>query len=131
MIGLLRTGIALGTALMLSMGSASADQDLGVYKTSDRKMDFQLNTCGKGDKELCVTLTAARDSAATWQVTPWIGKLVVDRAKPAGKGVWRGTMQFGQYELNGKMTLRPGQSFKVSGCAYMVICDDINLIPAE
>ena len=131
MTGLLRTGIALGTALLFSMGPAMAAQDLGVYQTTDRKMDFHLATCGKGDKELCVTLTAARDSAATWQVTPWIGKLVIDKAKPAGNNVWKGTMQFGEYALSGKMTLKPGASFKVSGGTYVVICNDINLIAAQ
>jgi uncharacterized protein (DUF2147 family) len=131
MSGMLRTGIALASALMLSMGPAMAAQDLGLYQTTDRKMDFQLSTCGSGDKELCVTLTQARGDSATWQVTPYIGKLVVTRAKPAGKNVWRGTMIFGQYELTGKMTLKPGQSFKVSGCAYIVVCEDINLIPAQ
>jgi hypothetical protein len=107
MTGMLRTGMALGTALLLSMGPATAAQDLGVYQTTDRKMDFHLATCGKGDK------------------------LVIDRAKPAGNNVWRGTMQFGEYSLSGKMTLKPGASFKVSGCAYVVMCQDINLIPAN
>lgn len=128
---LLHTFMAFGAMLAMAASPAMAKEDLGIYQTTDRKMDFQLSTCGSGDKDLCVTLLKARGSAATWQVKPYIGKLVVNKAKPSGKNAWKGTMRFGQYELNGNMTLRPGKSFKVSGCAYIVICEDINLIPAK
>ena len=115
----------------MGLGPATAAQNLGVYQTTDRKMDFELVTCGSSDKDLCVTLLAARGSAATKQVKPYIGKLVVNKAKPAGNNNWRGSMQFGQYELSGQMKLVPGKSFVVSGCAYIVICEDIKLIPAK
>ena len=130
MSGLLRTMVALGAAAMMTMSPALA-KDLGVYQTADRKMDFGLTTCGSGSKDLCVKLLAARGSAKTKQTRPYIGKLVVNKAKAAGENAWKGTMRFGQYDLNGSMTLRPGKSFTVSGCVYFVICEDINLIPAK
>ncbi len=127
---LLRTMVALGATLMMTMSPVLA-KDLGVYQTTDRKMDFGLKTCGSGSKDLCVTLLAARGSANTKQTRPYIGKLVVNKAKAAGDNAWKGTMRFGQYDLNGAMNLRPGKSFTVSGCAYFVVCQDINLIPAR
>ena len=130
MSGLLKTAVALGAALLMGASPALAGS-LGVYQTSDRKMDFGLETCGTSDKDLCVTLLAARGSAATKQVKPYIGKLVVNKAKAAGENIWRGTMRFGQYDLDGKMRLRPGKSFVISGCAYLLVCDDIKLIPAK
>jgi uncharacterized protein (DUF2147 family) len=130
MNGMLRTVVVLGTALTMMSGVASAET-LGVYQTTDRKMDFELATCGSSDKDLCVTLLAARGSAATKQVKPYIGKLVVNKAKAAGENNWKGSMRFGQYTLDGRMTLKPGKSFKVSGCAYIVICEDINLVAAK
>jgi uncharacterized protein (DUF2147 family) len=130
MNGMLRTVVVLGTALTMMSGVASAET-LGVYQTTDRKMDFELTTCGSSDKDLCVTLLAARGSAATKQVKPYIGKLVVNKAKAAGENNWKGSMRFGQYTLDGRMTLKPGKSFKVSGCAYIVICEDINLVAAK
>jgi hypothetical protein len=130
MTGLLRTTIALGAALLMGMSPVLA-KDLGVYQTSDRKMDFKLTTCGTDSKDLCVRLLDARGGANTWQTRPYIGKLVVNKAKPAGENSWKGTMRFGQYDLNGSMKLRPGKSFVVSGCVYFVICEDINLIPAR
>jgi hypothetical protein len=127
---LLKTVVALGAGLMMTVSPVLA-KDLGVYQTYDRKMDFGLTTCGSGSKDLCVKLLAARGSAKTKQTKPYIGKLVITNAKAAGDNSWKGTMHFGQYDLNGSMTLRPGKSFVVSGCAYLVICQDINLIPAR
>ena len=131
MRGLLRTAAALAGALLMGLSPALAAQNLGIYQTTDRKMDFELVTCGSSDKDLCVTLLAARGSAATKQVKPYIGKLVVNKAKAAGENTWRGTMRFGQYDLDGKMRLRPGKSFVISGCVYLVVCEDIKLIPAK
>jgi len=131
MSGLLRKVAALGAALMLMAGPAAAATEIGLYQTTDRKMDFQLLTCGNNDAELCVVLADARGTARTWQVEPYIGKLVVNRARPAGSNLWKGTMKFGQYSVSGKMALRPGESFVISGCAMLVVCNDFNLIPAE
>lgn len=130
MSGLLKIAGALSAALLMGASPVLAE-NLGVYQTSDRKMDFELNTCGSSDKDLCVTLLAARGSAASKQVKPYIGKLVVNKAKAAGENNWRGTMRFGQYDLEGKMRLRPGKSFVISGCAYLIVCEDIKLIPAK
>ncbi len=131
MSGLLRNAVALGAALMMTMSPALAAEDLGIYQTTDRKMDFGLSTCGSSGKDLCVTLLDARGSAATRQVKPYIGKVVVNRAKPSGKNVWKGTMKFGEFSLSGQMVLRPGKSFKLSGCVFLIACSDFNLIPAE
>ena len=129
MRGLLRTAVALSTALLMGLSPAMA-KELGVYQTTDRKMDFQLTTCGNGE-DLCVRLTAARGTAATRQVKPFIGKLVVNKATPAGANKWRGKMRYGDFELTGDMRLRPGKNFVISGCVYLVICDDFTLIPAK
>jgi uncharacterized protein (DUF2147 family) len=126
---MLKNVVALGAALMLTMSPVLA-KDLGIYQTSDRKMDFQLTTCG-GGQDLCVKLLKARGKSATKQIKPYIGKLVVKNAKPAGKNTWKGVMRFGKFDLNGSMTLKPGKSFYLSGCVYLVVCEDITLIPAK
>lgn len=125
-----RRAVAVAFATALSAGPAAA-APLGVYQTTDRKMDYRLETCGKDDKALCVTLLAARGSSATEGVKPFIGKLIVNQAPPAGTNKWRGKMRVGQHELSGSLTLTPGQKFVMSGCAYIVICDDFTLIPAQ
>jgi len=128
---MLKTIVALGAALLLTMSPALAKENLGVYQTSDRKMDFKLTTCGDSGTDLCVKLLAARGGAASKQIKPYIGKLVVKNAKAAGNNVWKGVMHFGKYDLDGSMTLKPGQSFYISGCVFLVVCEDITLIPAK
>ena len=126
---MLKTIVAHAAALLLTLSPAFAG-DLGVYQTSDRKMDFKLTTCGD-TQDLCVRLLKARGSSATKQIKPYIGKLVVKNAKPAGQNVWKGVMHFGKYDLDGSMTLKPGESFYISGCVFLVVCEDITLIPAK
>lgn len=99
---------------------------LGVFQTGDRKMDFELSKCGDGE-ELCVRLLVARGSAKTKQTRPYIGRLVVKEARPSGSNAWKGRLKFGKYDLNGSMKLRPGKDFVVSGCLYLVVCDEITL----
>ena len=119
-----------GAALLtLSPVAAFADTSLGVYQTTDRKMDFGLALCGSG-RDLCVTLLAARGTADVPQTHPYIGKLAVDRAKPAGNNVWKGSMTVQGYTGSGTLTLKPGTNFVMHGCVYVVICSDFTLIPA-
>jgi hypothetical protein len=125
--GLLRALVAAVAALAMSMSPVLAE-NLGTFQTTDRKMDFVLMTCGDGE-DLCVTLAAARGSAATRQVRPYVGKLVVNEAKAAGTNTWRGTMRFGRHEVTGTMKL--GKNFVMSGCTMIVMCDDFTLIPAR
>lgn len=130
---LLRTISSLAVVALAGLTpvtSYAAGQSLGIYQTTDRKMDFALDLCGNG-KQLCVKIAAARGDADSPRVHPYIGKLMVDRANPAGSNVWKGTMDFQGTKLNGSLTLKPGVSFVMHGCAYVVICSDFNLIPAQ
>jgi hypothetical protein len=131
MINMLRNLVALGAAAMMSMSPALAAENLGIYQTTDRKMDYELTLCGTSGKDLCVKLLAARGSSATKNVKPYIGKMIVKNAKAAGKNTWKGTMRVGDYELDGSLKLSPGKKFVMSGCVYLVVCNDFMLIPAK
>ena len=133
---LLRTITSLGVVALAGLTpvasyAAATGTSLGTYQTTDRKMDFALALCGNSGKELCVTLTAARGSADVPQTHPFIGKYVVDHAKPAGNNVWKGSMTVQGYTMNGTLTLTPGKSFVMHGCTFVVVCNDFNLIPAQ
>ena len=129
---LLRTFIALGAAALMGLSpvAAFANTSLGIYQTTDRKMDYELSLCGDGT-QLCVKLLAARGTAVTAQTKPYIGKFIVNKAKPSGKNKWNGRITIQGYTLDGSLTLRPGKDFVMHGCAYMVICSDFTLIPAK
>ena len=130
---LLSTLAGLGAAaLMAAMPVAAvADQSLGVYQTTDRKMDFGLNLCGSSGKNLCVTLLAARGTADTRQVHPFIGKMAVNNATPMGANKWKGHIVIQGYTGDGTLTLNPGTNFVMHGCTMVVICADFTLIPAK
>jgi len=129
---LLQTISSLGVAALIGLSPVAAMADsLGVYQTTDRKMDFGLDTCGADNKQLCVTLLAARGSALTRQTKPFVGKLAVNKAKPAGRNVWKGSMTVQGYTADGTLTLRPGKNFVMHGCTYVVVCSDFTLIPAK
>jgi uncharacterized protein (DUF2147 family) len=122
---------ALALATAFSASGAFGATSLGVYQTTDRKMDYDLSLCGPSEKALCVTLQAARGTAATDGVKPYIGQMVVNQAPAAGKNRWKGKMRIGDYELKGSLTLSPGEKFVMSGCVFIVVCEDFTLIPAK
>lgn len=132
---LLRTVTSLTVAALAGLAPVAAFAEtltpIGVYQTTDRKMDFALATCGSDGKQLCVTLAAARGSADVPQTHPFIGKYVVDHAKPAGRNVWKGSMTVSGQTMGGSLTLKPGVNFVMHGCVYVVVCTDFTLIPAQ
>ena len=129
MSGLLKTIVALGAAATM-MTSPVLAKELGRFQTPKRNMDFQVFTCGSGE-ELCVKLTAARGDAATERTMPFVGKLILTEAKLVGDNQWQGQVRFGDYDLWGTLTLKPGESFTVAGCVYLIMCDNMVLVPAN
>ena len=110
---------------------AFADKSLGVWQTRDRKMDYELTLCGDGGTALCVMLTGARGSADTSKVHPYIGRYIAEKVPAAGKNKWEVSIDLSGASLNGTLTLNPGKTFVMAGCAYVVICSDFTLIPAK
>jgi uncharacterized protein (DUF2147 family) len=123
-------GVAGVVLMSLSPVASFADDSLGMYQTTDRKMDYDLRLCGNG-KQLCVKLSAARGSAVTKQTKPWIGKDIVVKADPTGTNAWKGTVSMQGYTMNGTLVLNPGKNFVMKGCVYVFACADFTLIPAK
>jgi uncharacterized protein (DUF2147 family) len=123
---------ALASAALMTMVPAAsfAESTIGVFQTTDRKMDYLAEMCGKNDRQLCVTLTAARGSANNPKTQKYIGKLVIDHAKPTGQNVWHGKAYVQGYTAYGDIVLVPGQTLTIKGCVMMVVCGDFMLIPA-
>jgi len=133
MSSLLRTilSAAVVAAASLSPVAAFADTSLGIYQTTDRKMDYDLRLCGNGEKQLCVMLKDARGTALTEQTRKFVGKDIVHNATPAGKNVWKGSVSIAGRTLDGTLTLNAGTNFVMHGCLYVVVCNDFTLIPAK
>jgi hypothetical protein len=131
---MLRNALSLGAgvsmALSMAVGPAAAAQSLGMYQTEDRKMDFELILCGESETNMCVKLLDARGSAKRPRVVKMFGQYLVDNARPAGPNRWKGAVTYAGHTMNGTLTLTPAK-FVMAGCAYIVICEDLTLIPAE
>jgi hypothetical protein len=127
------TGLSLAALTSLSPIAALAapSSPLGVFQTTDRKMDFTAALCGSDMKHLCVTLSGARGSAVTKYTKMYLGKYVVDHAKPVGANTWQGSMTVQGYTGTGTLVLNPGVNFVMHGCVYVVACQDFTLIPAK
>lgn len=129
----LRSIMAAGAALMIGLTpmAAYADRSLGVYQTTDRKMDYDVTMCGNNGTQLCIKLAAIRGSADIPRTRKWLGKLVVDHAKPAGNKTWKGTIQISGYTVTGTVKLR-NSSIILHGCTLAgMLCDDFKLVKAK
>lgn len=126
-----RRAAAIAIGMLLSASPALAATSLGIYQTPDRKMDFELIACGPNDANMCVKVLDARDSARKPRVLEVLGTYMVQNARPAGKNKWRGSIKFQGYTMVGTMTLTPGEKVVMAGCAYILFCDEITLIPEE
>lgn len=129
----LRSIMAAGAALMIGLTpmAAYADKSLGTFQTTDRKMDYQATMCGNNGTQLCIKLTAIRGSADIPRTRKWLGKLVVDHAKPAGNKKWKGTIQISGYTVTGTIQLR-NNSIILHGCTLGgMLCDDFKLVRAK
>jgi hypothetical protein len=132
MLKLMRTAaLASLTLVGLAPAAALADTPIAIYQTTDRNVDFQLAYCGPDNKNLCVTLLAARKSGDVAMARQNLGKKIIDQAAPVGKNQWYGTASYMGYTGAGTMTLRPGKDFTIHACVLMVICSDQMLIPAR
>lgn len=132
MHAMFRTMIAMTTGGLMALSPlvALADTTIGVYQTTDRKMDYELRHCGADESRLCVRLLAARGSALTGKVKPWVGRDVVSDARATGANRWKGKLQYAGHTVDGTLKLMPGEKFVMSGCTMVVLCADITLIPA-
>jgi uncharacterized protein (DUF2147 family) len=129
---ILRNVGAASAALFMAFTPVAAFADtIGVYQTTDRKMDYELRMCGDGMQDLCVKLTRAVGSALTPQTKKFLGKDIVSEATPAGKNTWKGSVQISGYTMDGTLKLTPGKKFVMSGCVYVFACSDFTLIPAK
>src|SRR4051812_20939244 len=92
---LLRNILSLGAAALMGLSplaAFAADTSLGIYQTTDRKMDYALTLCGPDLKGLCVKLTAIRGSADIPRTRAYLNKYLGKNVRPTGKNKWAGTV---------------------------------------
>ena len=102
--------------LTMAMCATSEAADLGKFTrpASDTTVDFY--DCGGN---LCGKIVSVDDKSDT----ETLGKLIVDGAKPAGNGIWKGELidvESGK-RYAGTITLRDS-GLKLEGCVMVILC---------
>jgi uncharacterized protein (DUF2147 family) len=109
---------------------ALAEQSLGLWRTDDGTMDYELTLCGDGT-QLCGTLVALHGRGDNARNQKYLGTKVFDRLKATGNNKWSGTVTLVKYTANGDVTIDGSNVLHIKGCAYLVVCADISLQPVQ
>jgi uncharacterized protein (DUF2147 family) len=108
---------AVGIILLtMAMCARSEAADLGKFTRPSSETTVDFYDCGGN---LCGKIVAVDDKSDT----ETIGKLIVDGAKPAGNGIWKGDLidvESGK-RYAGTITLSDS-GLKLEGCFMMVLC---------
>jgi uncharacterized protein (DUF2147 family) len=113
----------------LSMGAPVLAQDNTVVGTwqPDKNSDYAVSLCGdKGDR-LCLTVTDLRGSMRKPENLKYLGKTLINGAKPSGKNTWKGKIDFFGVSGDTTVTLKNADTLHLKACAYVVVCKEITL----
>ena len=128
MTKIVRWAAALAMGLALAAPAVAQDAPVtGKWQTKDRDADYQIEMCGPDNTQLCVRLVALHGRGDKAKNRAYLGKLLVDRARPVSQVRWRGKIDLMGQTADATFTLRSANTLEISGCAYVVICDSFNL----
>ena len=119
--------VAVFTAL--TMGAPVLAQEsaiLGVW-APDKDSDYTISMCGaKGDR-YCMEVTALRGGMRKPDYLQYEGKYLVENAKAAGNGRFKGKINY--FGVTGEVTatLTDPNTLRLKACAYFVVCKEITL----
>lgn len=100
---------------------------IGTWQPPDKLSDYEIRVCNTDSGAICLKVKALRGDAVKPKYTAYLGKDIVENAKPAGKGKWKGKLHLFGQEADGTLTIKDVNTLKLEGCAFVVICDDIML----
>lgn len=115
------------TALSLAAPIAAQDSTVvGVWQP-DKDSDYTVSMCGdKGDR-LCFTVTELRGGMRKPENLKYLGKNLLNEAKPSGKNSWKGKIDFFGISGDATVTLKSTNTLHLKACAYIVVCREITL----
>jgi len=121
--------LMLFLTLMLAMaGEATAQSAVeGIWRPPDRDSDYDARLCGADNTQLCVKVAALRNGMTKPRYMQYLNTYIVEGAKPAGKNRWKGKMTLWGVTGDVVLTLKSANLLHVRACAYVVICEEIEL----
>jgi uncharacterized protein (DUF2147 family) len=135
----LRPVVAIGVAALMGLGAMPAGaaeseptlspNSLGIWRTDDGQMDYEMTLCGDDLTKLCGKLVALHGGGDTRRNRKYLDTYMLKELKPTGQNEWKGTITLQDNSADGKVRIYPGEKLTLSGCAYIVVCADIKLNP--
>jgi uncharacterized protein (DUF2147 family) len=120
------TALTLGAALA---GPAMA-QDLtiaGIWQMKDGYSDYLVEMCGPDSTNLCVKPVALRGKADNERNRAHLNSYIVKDAKQIGANRWKGKLELWGQTADGTLVLRDANYLTISGCFYLVVCNEFEL----
>lgn len=113
----------------LSMAVPAVAQDhavVGVWQP-DKDSDYTASMCGpKGDR-FCLSVTELRGGMRKPENLKYLGKNLINQAKPSGKNTWKGKIDLFGVSGDTTITLKDANTLHLKACAYIVVCKEITL----
>ncbi len=115
--------------IALSMGVPALAQDTSVEGlwVPDKNSDYQASLCGEKGDRFCLTVVELRGNMRKPENLKYVGKNIVNEAKPSGKNRWKGKIDLLGVSGDATITLKNANTLHLKACAMFVVCKEINL----
>lgn len=113
----------------LSMVAPALAQDnsvIGVWQP-DKDSDYTASLCGPNNDLFCLKVTELRGGMRKPENLKYLGKYLMEGAKPSGKNVWKGKIDVMGVKGDATITLKSADTLHLRACAYFVVCKEITL----
>lgn len=121
---LLKAGLGLAMAAAMSAPSLAQSDDVNGMWHPDKSSDWVASLCGEDNSRLCITVVGLRNHMDTEKNRPYLNKMILDHAKPAGKNSWKGKLHLFGQTGDATVTLRSVNDLNVKVCIYVVLCKE-------
>ena len=131
----MRQILGFGAALVLGAAItapalAEAGSVIGTWVVGEDSA-YAGSFCGNDGKAFCLTVTRLSGGMDTPDNRPYLGVNIIDKAKPAGNGRWKGKLNLFGQSADTTVSLKNENTLLLHGCVYMVICKDLELVRAD
>lgn len=123
---LAKTFAAAALVLGLAATPALAADPTGTWQSTTGESRYKVSFCGEGG-ELCAQLTWLRDDAKTPETLPYLGKHVLQGAKPTAANRWKGALNYNGDTYKGSVTMVDANALTLKGCDG-IFCKSMNFV---
>jgi uncharacterized protein (DUF2147 family) len=124
---LVKFSMAALVALGMVAPALAQDRSVEGLWQPDKNSDYRASLCGKDNDRFCLTVMALRGKMRKPENLEYLGKNIVNEAKPAGKNTWKGKINLLGISGDATITLLSSDQLHLKACAYVVVCKEITL----